>query len=53
MTYGEKITAAIQTVKRHQEWRKGADTPQISPKELTEALDIVIEAASRYEELLD
>ena len=37
-----KLEEAINLLKRHQEWRLGADTEMIYPKELTEAIDIVI-----------
>jgi hypothetical protein len=49
----DELKSAIETVKRHQKWRKGADTPQISPKELTWAINILTEAAGRYLDLMD
>lgn len=33
---------ALNILKRYQEWRLGADTEMIEPKEITEAIDIVI-----------
>ena len=37
-----KLEEAINLLKIHQEWRLGADTEIIYPKELTQAIDIVI-----------
>ena len=37
-----KLEEAIDLLKIHQEWRLGADTELIYPKELTQAIDIVI-----------
>ena len=37
-----KLEEAIDLLKIHQEWRLGADTELIFPKELTQAIDIVI-----------
>ena len=37
-----KLEEAINLLKTHQEWRLGADTEMIYPKELTQAIDIVI-----------
>ena len=37
-----KLEEAINLLKIHQEWRLGADTEMIYPKELTQAIDIVI-----------
>jgi hypothetical protein len=37
-----KLEDAINLLKIHQEWRLGADTEMIYPKELTQAIDIVI-----------
>jgi hypothetical protein len=37
-----KLEDAINLLKIHQEWRSGADTEMIYPKELTQAIDIVI-----------
>ena len=33
---------ALNILKRYQEWRLGADTEMIGPKEITKAIDIVI-----------
>ena len=33
---------ALSILKRYQEWRLGADTEMIEPKEITKAIDIVI-----------
>jgi len=37
-----KLEEAISILKIHQEWRLGANTEMIYPKELTQAIDIVI-----------
>ena len=37
-----KVEEAINLLKIHQEWRLGGDTEMIYPKELTQAIDIVI-----------
>jgi len=37
-----KLEEAINLLKIHQEWRLGADTEMIYPKELTQAIDVVI-----------
>ena len=37
-----KLEEAISLLKIHQEWRLGGDTEMIYPKELTQAIDIVI-----------
>lgn len=36
------LTEAISILKIHQEWRLGADTVSIEPKELTEAMQTII-----------
>ena len=38
-----KITEAISILKIHQEWRLGADIVSIEPKELTEAMQVIID----------
>jgi len=46
-----KLKQAIKTLKKHQQWRLGADTEQTEPKKLTEAIDIVLyglELQQRY-----
>ena len=35
---------AIEVLKAHQEWRMGADIPPTDPKQLTAAIDVVLEA---------
>lgn len=37
------ITEAISILKIHQEWRLGADIVSIEPKELTEAMQVIID----------
>ena len=37
-----KLEEAINLLKIHQEWRLGGDTEMIYPKDLTQAIDIVI-----------
>lgn len=37
------ITEAISILKIHQEWRLGADIVSIEPKELTEAIQVIID----------
>ena len=37
-----KLEEAINLLKRHQEWRLGGEAEMIYPKELTQAIDIVI-----------
>jgi len=37
-----KLEEAINLLKIHQDWRLGADTEMVYPKELTQAIDIVI-----------
>lgn len=37
------IKQAIKILKEHNEWRRGAETPQIEPKILGEAIDEVID----------
>ena len=50
----DELKSAIETVKRHQKWRKGDEKPlTFTPKELTESLEMVIEAAGRYLDLMD
>lgn len=36
------LQKAIQILKKHQEWRLGADTKLTDPKQLTEVLDVAI-----------
>jgi hypothetical protein len=40
---------AIKTLKSHNEWRMGADTPMGSPTAIGIAIDDCIKAAERYE----
>ncbi len=35
-------TQAKETLKKYQEWRLGADTKQLHPKIITEAIDIIL-----------
>ena len=37
------LTEAISILKIHQQWRLGADIVMIEPKELTEAMNVIIE----------
>ena len=37
-----KLQEAISILKIHQQWRLGADIVMIEPKELTEALNIIL-----------
>lgn len=37
------VADAIQTLKAHQCWRMGADVPQISPRSLSRAINMIIE----------
>jgi len=37
-----KLKRAIKTLKKHQQWRLGADTKPTEPKKLTEAINIVL-----------
>jgi hypothetical protein len=37
------LPEAMEVLKNHQIWRKGADITPTDPKQLTEALDIVIQ----------
>lgn len=45
MTLGD----AIHALKSHQCWRMGADIEMLHPKAISMALDLVIEAAERYQ----
>ena len=37
------LKEAINILKTHQEWRLGSDISMIEPKELTEAINIILE----------
>jgi hypothetical protein len=37
------IQEAIVVLKLHNQWRKGAETPMIEPKELSEAIDAIVD----------
>ena len=41
----------IQTLERHNKWRRGADIPQDNPSRIGIAMDEVLKAAKRYEEV--
>jgi dsDNA-binding SOS-regulon protein len=43
------LPESIAYVRRHQEWRRGAETPQLCPKELGDHLDRVLDAADRLD----
>lgn len=47
----EKLNEALAYVKHHNDWRKGADIKMCDPRELSIALDLIMEAAQRYAEL--
>ena len=36
------IKQAYQILKQHAEWRQGATTNQVDPKDLTKAIDIIL-----------
>ncbi len=44
----DELKSAIETVKRHQKWRRGGEGEPTNQKELGEAIDILIEAAEKY-----
>lgn len=46
-----EIKQAVEILKAHNEWRKGADTPHTEPKDLGDAIDTVIEALSQPKEV--
>ena len=50
----EKMTLpeAIQALTTHQEWRMGAEMPMLHPKEISEAMYIVLAAARAYERMI-
>jgi len=37
------LKKATEILSTHQKWRRGADIPQTDPKELGEAIDVVLE----------
>ena len=46
-----KLNKAIKTLKKHQQWRLGAERPLMHPEKLTEAINIVLyglELQQRY-----
>ena len=45
------IQEAIVVLRLHNQWRKGAETPMIDPKELGEAINIVVEYYSNKAEI--
>jgi len=47
-----KLKKAIKTLKKHQQWRLGADTKPTEPKELTEAIIIILKANELYQKFL-
>lgn len=36
-----KIDKAVQVLRKHNEWRKGAEIPQLDPHEIGDAIDTV------------
>ena len=44
----EGLKQSIEIMEGHNKWRRGAEIPMCSPKDLGEAMEITIEAASRY-----
>jgi len=47
-----KLKKAIKTLKKHQQWRFGAETKPIEPKELTEAIIMILKANELYQKFL-
>lgn len=44
-----QLPLAIQNLKLHNQWRRGAEIDPLDPKEIGESIDVVVEA---YEELM-
>ena len=42
---------ALEIIEKHNKWRRGDDSPQGNPTEIGIAMDIVLLAAARYEEV--
>jgi prephenate dehydrogenase len=47
------LQEAISILKIHQEWRLGADIVMIEPKELTEAIDVILKEVENLDEQLE
>jgi hypothetical protein len=47
------LEEAIRILTVHQVWRVGADIPMISPKELTEAIDVIINYYKNTPQVVD
>jgi len=45
------LIEAAEILERHNSWRRGDDSPQGNPKEIGIAIDMMNEAAARYEEV--
>lgn len=45
-----KIEEAIEILKKHNMWRRGADTPMIDPKVIGEAIDCVVDFCEKFKE---
>ena len=45
------LPEAIQTLTTHQEWRMGAEIPQLDPKVISDAMYLVLAAATVYESM--
>jgi hypothetical protein len=46
-----RLIEAAEILERHNNWRRGDDSPQGNPTEIGLAIDIVLKAAARYEEV--
>ena len=47
------LKEAIEILKLHNDWRKGADTEQLHPVKIGNAIDLVIKTISELSALLD
>lgn len=47
------LNDAIRELRRHQSWRLGADIAATNPKTLTQAIEVVLDAAERFSENLE
>ena len=43
------LKQAISILKQHNDWRKGAETPMIEPKELSMAIDLILKEVKKNE----